>query len=96
MSRQKKKLTSAQRAAKRKRRKETMIIFLNGRQKRVPRAPTMKELETQERMLQNADPIWLVQNEMWEYLHQAETNEANHKVGGPDDLLFGSAAPPPL
>ncbi|MGE3406795.1 MAG: hypothetical protein AB7I37_08280 [Pirellulales bacterium] len=72
MAKPKKKLTSAQRAFRRKRRKETMIIFINGKQKRVPRPPTLKEFEEEERMLRSADPIWLLQNGMYEYLDRAD------------------------
>jgi hypothetical protein len=68
MARPKRKLTSAQRRARRERRKNTMIIFLNGKQKRVPREPTIEGMPVDEFIEQNADPIWLHQHEMWELI----------------------------
>jgi len=60
----KKKLTAQQR----QRRKEFMVIFVNGKQKKVKRVPSAKEEAELEEFYRNADPIWLLQNEMWEYL----------------------------
>jgi len=45
-----------------------MTIFLNGKMKRVRRPPTIDGMDVDEFIRRNADPIWLVQNEMWEYL----------------------------
>jgi len=70
MTKQKKKLTPAQKAAKKKRQKEYMSIFINGKQKRVKRPPTIDGMDVDEYIRRNADPIWLHQNEMWEYLDQ--------------------------
>ena len=70
MTKQKKKLTPAQKAAKRKRQKEYMTIFINGKQKRVKRLPTIDGMDVDEFIRINADPIWLHQNEMWEYVDQ--------------------------
>ena len=72
----KKKLTAEQRAARDKRRKEFMIIFVNGKQKRVKRVLSAKEeAKIEEFIRHNADPIWLHQNEMWEYLEQYQEDE---------------------
>ena len=68
MSRRKRKLTAAERRAKRERKRKYQIIFINGKQKRVPRSPTINGMPVEEFIAQNADPIWLHQNEMWEYL----------------------------
>lgn len=59
------KLTSAQRRAKRERRRKYMTIFVNGRQKRVPRPQMFDGLSVDEFIRSNADLIWLHQNEMW-------------------------------
>ena len=66
----KKKLTAEQRRAKRERKKKFMTIFVNCKQKRVPRPqPEMIDgIPADEFIRNNADPIWLVQNEMWEYI----------------------------
>jgi len=76
MSRQKKKLTPKQKAAKKKRREEYMTIFVNGKQKSVKRPETVDGIPVDEFILRNADPIWLIQNEMWEYIDQNEDQDS--------------------
>jgi len=68
MAKRKKKLTAAQRRALKQRREEFMMIFLNGKRKRVRRPPTIDGMDVDEFIKRNADPIWLHQNEMWEYM----------------------------
>jgi len=75
MAKPKKKLTPAQRAERKRRKRETMIIFINGKQKRVPRPPTIDGMGVEEFIRQNADPIWLHQNERWDILHEREMEE---------------------
>ena len=72
MTKQKKKLTPTQKAAKKKRQKEYMTIFINGKQKRIKRPLTIDGMDVDEFIRRNADPIWLHQNEMWEYIDQEE------------------------
>jgi hypothetical protein len=43
-----------------------MTIFINGKQKRLKRAPTIDGIGMEDFIRRNADPIWLHQNEMWE------------------------------
>jgi hypothetical protein len=80
MTKQKKKLTPAQKAAKKKRREEYMTVFMNGKQKRVKRPPHVDGIPVDEYIRNNADPVWLQQNEMWEELHayyqESEDQEA--------------------
>jgi hypothetical protein len=64
----KRKLTAAERRARRERRKTTMIVFINGKQKRVPRPQTIEGLPIDPFIARNADPIWLHQNELWELM----------------------------
>lgn len=64
----KRKLTPKERAAKRRRKLETMVIYINGRQKRVKRPPTIEGLPVDESIRRNADPIWLHQNGMWDLI----------------------------
>jgi hypothetical protein len=66
MAKPKKKLTSAQKAAKKKRQLEYMTVFMNGKQKRVKRPVNIDGMDVDEFIRNNADPIWLHQNEMWE------------------------------
>ena len=63
-SKQKRKMTCEQRERKRK----FMIVFMNGKQKRVPRPPLIEGMPVDEFIARNADPIWLQQNELWEYM----------------------------
>ncbi len=66
MTKLKRKLTAAQKAAKNKRQKEYMTIFVNGKQKRVKRPHTIDGMDVDEFISRNADQLWLHQNEMWE------------------------------
>jgi hypothetical protein len=43
-----------------------MTVFVNGKQKRVRRAPLIEGMDSDEFISRNADVIWLHQNEMWE------------------------------
>lgn len=64
----KRKLTAAQKRARRERKKNFMKIFINGREKWVRRPPTIDGLPVDEFIARNADPIWLHQNELWELM----------------------------
>ena len=68
MAKQKRKLTRAEKAAKTRRRAEFEFIFVNGKQKRVRRPVQIEGMTVEEFIRANADPIWLHQNEMWEYM----------------------------
>lgn len=75
MGKRKSKLSASERAAKKKRNRKFMTIFINGKQKRVRREPTIDGISVDEFIRRNADPIWLHQNEMWEDM-QEEPNES--------------------
>ncbi len=68
MAKPKRKLTAAEKRERKKRRQEFMTIFVNGKQKRVRRPPTSDGMDPEEFIRRNADPIWLHQNGLWEYL----------------------------
>ena len=68
-------MTAAQKAAKKQAQKEFMWIFMNGRQVRVKRPPTIDGMDLDEFIMNNADPIWLHQNEMWEYIKEETRSE---------------------
>jgi hypothetical protein len=68
MPKPKRKLTASQKAEKKRRRKEFMTIFINGKQKRVKRPATIDGMDAEEFIRRNADPIWLHQNGMWELI----------------------------
>lgn len=64
----KRKMTPAEKREKKKRHEEFMTIFINGKQKSVKRPPTINGIDVEGFTERNADPIWLHQNEMWEYI----------------------------
>ena len=66
MGKRKRKLTAAEKAEKKRRREEYETVFINGKQKRVKRPPTIDGMSMDEFIRRNADPIWLHQNEIWE------------------------------
>ena len=68
MAKRKRKLTPAEKAEKKRRQKEYMTIFINGKQRRIKRPPTIDGRDVDEFIHRNADPIWLHQNEMWELI----------------------------
>jgi hypothetical protein len=68
MGKNRRKIPAAEKAKKKRRRKEYMTIFINGKQKRVKRPPTIDGMDVDEFIRRNADPIWWHQNEMWEYM----------------------------
>jgi len=76
MAKIKKKITTAQKRARKKakteRQKKYMWVFMNGKQVRVKRPSTIDGIGVDEFIEQNADPIWLHQNEMWEYIETGE------------------------
>ncbi len=90
MAKRKRKLTAAEKREKRRRRKEFMTIFVHGRMKRVPRPPTIDGMDVDEFIRQNADPIWLHQNEMWELMPEMPGTPAS---GSPDDAATGGNSP---
>ena len=81
MAKQKRKLTPAQKAAKKKRQKEYMTIFINGKQKRVKKPPTIDGMDVDDFIRRNADQIWLHQNETWEYLDEPEDDHLQFTTG---------------
>ncbi|MDD2469264.1 MAG: hypothetical protein PHI97_35340 [Desulfobulbus sp.] len=72
MSKCKRKFTGAEKAEKKRRRMEYMTIFINGKQKRVKRPPTTNGIDADDFIQRNADPVWLHQNETWEYMFNGE------------------------
>ncbi len=75
MTKKKRKLTAAQKAEKKRRKQEYMFVMMNGRQVRVKRPPTIDGLDIDTFLRRNADPTWLVQNEMWHLLGSEPDDE---------------------
>lgn len=93
MGKQRRRLTAAQKAEKQRRRREYMTVFINGKQKRIRRPLTIDGMDVDEFILRNADPIWLHQNEMWEYLERPEGPTGLDGKTVPQDLPSGEARP---
>jgi len=68
MKKPKRKRTAAEKRARRERKEKYMTIFINGKQKRVPRPPMIEGMPVDEFIARNADPIWLHKNELWELM----------------------------
>jgi hypothetical protein len=66
MVKPKRRLVAAEKAEKKRRRTEFMWVFINGKQKRIKRPPTIDGMPVDEFILLNADPIWRRQNEEWD------------------------------
>ena len=75
MAKVKKKLTTAQKKVKAERQKKYMWVFMNGKQVRVKRPEMIDGIPKDEWIEQNASPIWLHQNEMWDVLDARESLE---------------------
>ncbi len=99
MANNKKKLSVAQKrarkAAKAERQKKYQWVFMNGKQVRIKRPPTIDGMDVDEFIRINADPIWLHQNEMWEYIETEENakdegldEKPSHGEESEDDIPF--------
>ena len=89
MTKQKRKLTPAEKAEKKRRKAEYMTIFVGGKQQRVKRPPMIEGMTEEEFIRANADPVWLHQHEMWEELTVdkagLEDERAEGSVNGSED-----------
>ena len=68
MRKPKRRRTAAEKRARRERKRKYMTIFINGKQKRVPRPQLIEGMPVEEFIARNADPSWLHQNELWELM----------------------------
>ena len=72
------KLTAAERRAKKIRKQNYQTIFMHGKQVSVRRPPTIDGMPVEEFIARNADELWLHQNEMWEFIDfKPETEGGN-------------------
>jgi repressor LexA len=87
----KRKLTPAEKAAKQKRRLEYETVFMNGRMKRVRKPPMVEGMALDEFLRTHADPIFLHQEGLWEYIElrdaedQLQSSPRSPGVPGPFD-----------
>jgi len=64
----------ARKKAKLERQKKYETVLMNGKQVRVKRPQLIEGIPVDEFISQNADPIWLHQNEMWEEIDHSIFN----------------------
>ena len=83
MAKPKRKLTRTEKAARALRRATYMTVFMNGKQKQVPRESMIDGISQEEFIEENADPNWLHQNERWERI-KPEPAEDDHFETVPD------------
>jgi len=63
--------------------------MMNGKQVRVKRESTIDGIDVDEFVRCNADPIWLHQNEMWEYMEpDYYQDEMNKEIKDEDSFPF--------
>ena len=76
MAKVKKKLTVSEKVAKKKakleRQKKYQTVFMNGKQVRIKRPQLIEGIPVDDFIDQNADAIWLHQNEMWEKIDESK------------------------
>ena len=75
MSKRKRKLSAAERRAKKHRKKTTKVIFVHGKQVRVKREPMIDGLPAEEFIRRNADDTWLAAAGMWEVIEERRQKE---------------------
>ncbi|HYW10688.1 MAG TPA: type II toxin-antitoxin system HicB family antitoxin [Longimicrobium sp.] len=85
----KRKLTAAEKAAKKRRRAEFQTVFINGKMKRVRRPPTIDGMSVDEFIRRNADPIFLHEMGMWELMEQPDAPEGGDQMGDRNDFSGG-------
>ncbi len=86
MPRNKRKLSTAEKARNQEQREKFLTVSVNGKQKRVQRPPTIDGMDVDEFIRRNADPIWLQQNEMWEFINSESENDAGSDAN--NDIPF--------
>ena len=83
MAKVKKKFTTAQKLARKKTKEENqkkyLWVFLNGKQVKIKRPPMIEGIDAEEYIQQNADPLWLHQNGMWEYIRDEGEKHAGSR-----------------
>ena len=91
MPKPKRKLTPAEKRAKALRRAEFMTIFVHGKQKRI-RRPGPAEASLDECLAKNADPVWLMQNEMWAelYAYEAARDQDAESLPANDEVQWST------
>lgn len=89
MAKRNRTLTRAQKrprkAAKKERQRKFETVFLNGKQVRIRRPPTVDGMPVNQFIEANADPVWLHQNGLWEMLPVEASPSTTAPSAQPDD-----------
>lgn len=91
MAKRKRKLTAREKAEKARLKRESITIFIHGKMKRVRRPQQIDGMDADEFIRRNADPLWLHQNGMWEYIEAgsaAVEENSQPMITTPDDDAF--------
>jgi predicted RNase H-like HicB family nuclease len=89
MGKRKRRLTAAEKAAKKRRRAEFRTVFIDGKMKRVPRPATIDGMNVDEFIRRNADPIFLHEMEMWELMEPPDAPEEGDQIRDGNDFSGG-------
>jgi hypothetical protein len=85
----KRKLTSAEKAERKRRKALFTTVFQNGKMKRIPRIdPLVEGVPLSEFMLQNGNVAELMEHKMWEHLPRIEANSSEINTEPDDDIPF--------
>jgi len=68
MKKPQRKLSARHKANKKQRQLQFMTVFINGKQKKIKRPPSIDGVPVDEFIRANADPTWLHQHEAWHIL----------------------------
>lgn len=79
----KRKLSRDEKRRKKERKAAFMTVFINGKQKRVRRPQLIDGLPVDEFIARNADPLWLHQNGMWEFIPMEGDDVVGDMLPGP-------------
>jgi len=82
VGKRKRKLTAAEKAAKKRKKAEFQTVFIGGKMKRVRRPPTIDGMDVHEFIRRNADPIFLHEMGMWELMEPDGMPADSHVRGG--------------
>jgi hypothetical protein len=74
VGKRKRKLTAAEKAARKRRKAEFQTVFIGGKMKRVRRPPTIDGMDVDEFIRRNADPIFLHEMEMWWLMEEPDSD----------------------
>ncbi len=80
----------AKEVAKAEYQKKYEWVFIDGKQVRIKRTPLIDGMGVDEFIQQNTNPIFLHQNEMWEYIQTDEDKEKSQNFLENNTLLFQS------